>query len=107
MPRRGRLYPWSLQLQGQPTHRPLDSQARCYRGSPSINNPNVPSSQGPVSYSGAGDNWTCTVLFEISGANSQVSFNWNVSVKADGCWPADGIPAQLGGETIETPAARA
>jgi hypothetical protein len=98
----GRLYRWSLELQGQPSGKPLDSQARCYRGSPSINNPNVPS-QGPVSYVGAGDNWTCTVLYNINGANSQVSFNWNVSVKADGCWAADGIPPQLGGQTIETP----
>ena len=102
----GRLYRWSLQLQGQPSDKPLDSHARCYRGSPSTNNPNAPSSQGPVSYSGAGNNWTCTVLFQIDGANTQVSFNWNVSVKADGCWAADGIPAQLGGETIETPAGK-
>lgn len=84
------LYRWKQQLQGEPTHKRLDTRARCHR------------TAAEEAYSGAGSEWMCTVLFLIDGPGTQVSFNWQVTAKPDGCWNADGVPVQLGGQTIHT-----
>jgi hypothetical protein len=84
------LFRWKQRLEGESTSKPLDTRATCHRtvaGQP---------------YEGAGGEWLCTVLFLIDGPNTQVSFNWNVSAKPDGCWNAEGVPVQLGGPTVLT-----
>jgi hypothetical protein len=84
------LYRWKQQLEGESTSKTLDTSATCHRANPS--DPDE----------GAGSEWLCTMRFLIDGPNTQVSFNWNVSAKPDGCWNADGVPAQLGGQTVLT-----
>ena len=55
---------------------------------------------------GAGSNWVCTIAFLINGQDTPVSFNWNLTVKPDGCWTSEGTPLQLGGQTIHTRAGK-
>lgn len=84
------LFRWKQQLEGEATSKALDTSATCHRADPSSPN------------EGADGEWLCTVRFLIDGPNTNVSFNWNVSAKPDGCWNADGIPVQLGGQTVLT-----
>ena len=72
------------------TSKPLNTKAHCLKGDASVPD------------QGAGANWVCTITFLIDGADTPVSFNWNLTVKPDGCWTAEGTPAQLGGQTIQT-----
>jgi hypothetical protein len=51
--------------------------------------------------SGAGDDWVCQVQLQLAGPAS--SFTYEVEVKANGCYVADGPPAVVGGRTILTP----
>lgn len=85
-----RLYRWKQRLEGQSTSKALNTNATCHR------------SNASSPEEGAGNEWLCTIRFLIEGPNTQVSFNWNVSAKPDGCWSADGIPVQLGGQTVLT-----
>lgn len=84
------LYRWKQKLEGESTRKRLDTRARCHR------------TAAVEAYEGAGSEWLCTVLFLIDGPGTQVSFNWQVTAKPDGCWNADGVPVQLGGQTIRT-----
>ena len=85
-----RMYRWKQQLQGASTAKPLNTSANCLRGDASVDD------------QGAGTDWVCTIRFLINGPGTPVSFGWNVTAKANGCWTADGAPAQLGGQTIQT-----
>ncbi len=89
-----RMYRWQQRLEGASTARPLDAKASCVKGDASVRD------------QGAGSNWVCTITFLISGADTPVSFNWNLTVKPDGCWTAEGTPVQLGGQTIRTRAGK-
>jgi hypothetical protein len=85
-----RMYRWKRSLEGEPAAKDLDTRADCHRTT--AKNP----------YKGAGSDWVCTVRFLVDGPNTNVSFNWNVQAKPDGCWDADGVPVQLGGQTVLT-----
>lgn len=85
-----RLYRWKKSLEGEPARRDLNTRAQCHRTT--AKNP----------YEGAGSDWVCTVRFLVDGPNTEVSFNWNVQAKPDGCWNADGVPVQLGRQTVLT-----
>jgi ABC-2 type transport system permease protein len=89
-----RMYRWKQRLQGDPTTKPLDTRAHCLKGDAS------------VADQGAGSNWVCTLTFLIDGQGTPVSFNWNLTVKPNGCWTAEGTPIQLGGQTIRTRAGK-
>jgi hypothetical protein len=89
-----RMYRWKQQLEGTSTATPLNANASCVKGDASVRD------------EGAGSNWVCTITFLINGADTPVSFNWNLTVKPNGCWTAEGTPAQLGGQTIRTPAGK-
>jgi hypothetical protein len=85
-----RLYRWKRNLEGEPAAKDLDTKAHCHRTT----------AKDP--YKGAGSDWVCTVRFLVDGPNTQVSFNWSVQAKPDGCWDADGVPVQLGAQTVLT-----
>lgn len=85
-----RMYQWKRNLEGEPAAKDLDTKAQCHRTT----------AKDP--YKGAGSDWVCTVRFLVDGPNTQVSFNWNVQAKPDGCWNADGVPVQLGSQTVLT-----
>jgi len=85
-----RMYQWKRSLEGEPAAKDLDTKAYCHRTT----------AKDP--YKGAGSDWVCTVRFLVDGPNTQVSFNWNVQAKPDGCWDADGIPVRLGMQTVLT-----
>jgi hypothetical protein len=85
-----RMYRWKRDLEGEPAAKDLDTRAQCHRTT----------AKDP--YQGAGSDWVCTVRFLVDGPNTRVSFNWNVQAKPDGCWNADGVPVQLGTQTVLT-----
>jgi hypothetical protein len=89
-----RMYRWQQRLQGTSTATPLDTKAHCVKGDASVRD------------QGAGSNWVCTITFLINGSDTPVSFNWNLTVKPDGCWTAEGTPLPLGGQTIRTRAGK-
>jgi len=89
-----RMYQWKRSLEGEPAAKDLDTKAYCHRTT----------AKDP--YKGAGSDWVCTVRFLVDGPNTQVSFNWNVQAKPDGCWDADGIPVRLGTQTVLTSAGK-
>jgi hypothetical protein len=89
-----RMYQWKRSLEGEPAAKDLDTKAYCHRTT----------AKDP--YKGAGSDWVCTVRFLVDGPNTQVSFNWNVQAKPDGCWDADGIPVRLGTQTVLTSTGR-
>lgn len=88
------MYRWKQKLRQEPTSKPLDTRANCHRA-----NSSSPEEDG-------GGEWSCTVVFLIDGPHTRVSFNWNVTVKPDGCWNADGVPPELGKQTLRTPAGK-
>jgi len=88
------MYRWKQQLEGASTAKPLDTRARCVKG------------DAGVPDEGAGSNWVCTITFLVDGPDTPVSFNWNVTVKPNGCWTAEGTPPQLGGQSIKTRAGK-
>ncbi|HVU74708.1 MAG TPA: hypothetical protein VHE83_17225 [Mycobacteriales bacterium] len=71
---------------------PAQASAQCGR-----------SGAGPDAH-GAGDDWVCVVLLQLSGPVTQVSYE--VNAKADGCFVADGPPNVVGGRTLTTPDGR-
>jgi hypothetical protein len=89
-----RMYRWQQRLEGTSTAKPLDTKANCLKG------------DAGVPDRGAGSNWVCTITFLVDGAGTPVSFNWNLTVKPDGCWTSEGTPLQFGGQTIRTRAGK-
>jgi len=89
-----RMYQWKRSLEGEPAAKDLDTKAHCHRTT----------AKDP--YKGAGSDWVCTVRFLVDGPNTQVSFNWNIQAKPDGCWNADGVPVRLGTQTVLTSTGR-
>jgi hypothetical protein len=83
------LYAHQQTLLGHPmTVRPQAS-ATCQRNSKGTSN------------QGAGDDWVCQLLLQLSGPSSL--YTYELSVKANGCYVADGPPALIGGRTLTTP----
>lgn len=54
--------------------------------------------------SGPGDDWSCTVQYADAGTSAAQSFE--VQVKPDGCWKADGAPAAQPPELVDAETGR-
>jgi hypothetical protein len=52
--------------------------------------------------SGAGDDWICQLSLS-TGGRFQSLFTYELSVRADGCYTADGSPSVIGGAMLTTP----
>jgi hypothetical protein len=52
--------------------------------------------------SGAGDDWICQLSL-FSNGQFQAIFTYELSVRADGCYTADGSPSLVGGAMLTTP----
>ena len=52
-----------------------------------------------VPNSGAGDDWICQLSLVVDGQFQSV-YTYDLSVKADGCYVADGSPALVGGAML-------
>lgn len=55
-----------------------------------------------ISSSGAGDDWACQLLLQVSGQPS-AQYTYELNVNGNGCYVADGPPALVGGRTLTTP----
>jgi hypothetical protein len=51
---------------------------------------------------GAGNDWVCQLLLQVDGQPSAV-FSYDLDVKANGCYTADGPQALVGGKSLTTP----
>jgi hypothetical protein len=84
------LYVYQRSLLGLPTVVDPEATASCARtgrGEPN---------------SGAGSDWLCQLTLDIDH-NFQSYFTYELSVRADGCYAADGSPALIGGANLTTP----
>jgi hypothetical protein len=54
---------------------------------------------------GAGDDWVCQLLLQVGGHPSGV-YTYDLNVKANGCYTADGPQALVGGKSLVTPSGR-
>jgi hypothetical protein len=52
--------------------------------------------------SGAGDDWICQLSLYVNGQFQSI-FTYELSVRADGCYTADGSPSLVGGAMLTTP----
>jgi hypothetical protein len=92
-----RLYVRQQQLEGRtnvPSTAAMATTADCTRGDAS--DPDL----------GAGNDWSCTVRFLISGPGTPVSLNYTLTVRPDGCYTAEDPPIAMGRQTIVTAAGR-
>jgi hypothetical protein len=87
------LYVRQQQLLGHGTVGDAQASASCRRNDTSV------ASQG------AGDDWVCQLLLQVVGPSS--AYTYELNVKANGCYTADGPPALVGGRTLTTPGGRA
>jgi hypothetical protein len=56
---------------------------------------------------GAGDDWVCTVEVLTPQADTATpnfeAVDYDISIKVNGCWSADGPPSFVGNQTFKTP----
>jgi hypothetical protein len=83
------LYARQQQLVGRPLATPASASASCSRANQAQRS------------TGAGDDWVCQLV--LIGAGSARAYTYELNVKADGCFVADGPPALVGGLTLSTP----
>lgn len=84
------LYARQQYLLGTPLSAPDQASAACLRNDKAVHS------------SGSGDDWVCQILLNV-GAKPSSQFTYELNVKADGCYEADGPPSLVGGLTITTP----
>jgi ABC-2 type transport system permease protein len=46
--------------------------------------------RGSVLAEGAGNNWLCTIVWQVAGPGTQATAVYNLTVQPDGCYSADG-----------------
>lgn len=83
------LYARQQQLLGKPLAVAPQASASCRRN------------DSAVASSGAGDDWVCRLLLQVGGPAA--AYTYEVNVKADGCYSADGPPGLVGGRTLAVP----
>lgn len=83
------LYARQQQLLGHPAPSPPRASASCTRADEA------------VAPTGAGDDWVCQVVLLTGGPAA--AYTYELTVKANGCFVADGPPALVGGRTLSTP----
>jgi ABC-2 type transport system permease protein len=90
-----RLYQLQRAQQGdpRPSMRDLQPRAACDRTTPG------------ASRSGPGNDWVCRVTFLVDGPGTPVTATYDVTLRADGCYAADGDgPTSVNGtQTIAGP----
>lgn len=52
--------------------------------------------------SGAGDDWICQLSLSVNGVFQSI-FTYELSMRADGCYVADGSPSLVGGAMLTSP----
>jgi hypothetical protein len=89
-----------------PTFTNLYVYQRSLLGLPQVTNPkgtaNCARTGRGEPNSGAGSDWLCQITLDIDG-NFQSYFTFELSMKADGCYTADGSPSLIGGAMLTTP----
>lgn len=80
----------------RPSPAALRTTAQCQKGTPA------------TTQRGAGNDWVCLVTYLVDGPGTPVTATYNVDVRSDGCYAADGDgPASLNGSrTITGPGYR-
>lgn len=81
------LYRLQHQIMGFPPVIDPQASAQCQRTGRGVPN------------SGAGDDWICQVSLVVAG-QLQSAYTYDLSVKADGCYVADGSPGLVGGAML-------
>ena len=81
------LYRLQHQLMGFPPVIDPQASAQCQRTGRGVPN------------SGAGDDWICQLSLVVGGQFQSI-YTYDLSVKADGCYVADGSPALVGGAML-------
>lgn len=86
------LYDLRQQQLGRPvpTAGALSPTARCDKGGPDV--PDV----------GPGDTWSCLVVWQADGPGTPVGATYEVQLKTDGCYTADGPPSVVGQRLTRT-----
>jgi hypothetical protein len=89
-----------------PTFANLYKLQQSLLGVPPVVNPRAPAqcqrTGRGVPNSGAGDDWICQLSLSVNGQFQSV-FTYELSVRADGCYVADGPPSLVGGAMLTTP----
>lgn len=84
----------------------LYQEQRTLLGLPPAPNPTAPAvcarTGRGIPNSGAGADWICQLSLSIDGLFQSV-FTYELSVRADGCYVADGSPSLVGGAMLTTP----
>ena len=84
----------------------LYQQQRLLLGLPPAPHPAAPAVCGRtgrgIPNSGAGNDWICQLSLSVDGLFQSV-FTYELSVRADGCYVADGSPSLVGGAMLTTP----
>jgi hypothetical protein len=79
--------------------------ARCYKGGAVTPGATAIPNSHANSGSGAGAGWTCLVHWPAPDGHTQ-TLGYDVSVKPDGCYTAQGPSGYVGQQTIRTPTGR-
>lgn len=82
------LYLRAQQQQGRTDTGDLRASAACTRGG------------GDTLDVGPGDDWRCLVTFTPTGVVAPQQVFYEVTLKPEGCWTADGPPAVVGDATV-------
>lgn len=85
------LYKLQQSLLGQPPVVNPEAPAQCQRTGRGVPN------------NGAGDDWICQLPLTVNG-QFQSTFIYDLEVRADGCYVANGSPSVVGGAMLTTPA---
>lgn len=85
------LYVLAQTEQGNPAPGDLHARTSCQKGTPASRQ------------QGAGSDWVCAVTFLVAGPATPVTAVYDVDVKTDGCYAADGDgPASVNGSQTIT-----
>lgn len=89
-----------------PTFASLYQRQRLLLGLPAAVDPKASAICGRtgrgIPNSGAGDDWICQLSLSVNGVFQSI-FTYELSVRADGCYTADGSPSLVGGAMLTTP----
>lgn len=89
------LYLLQQTQRGHPTTRAaMHTRVTCARGAGASG----AGTSGPSTGRGAGDDWACTIIFQVRGPQIPEAATYALHVRTDGCYTADGDgPADLNG----------
>lgn len=78
-----------------PTFANLYALQRYQLGYPKVSGSKIPAMAscdrgGSVPAEGAGNNWLCTIVWQVAGPGTQATAVYSLTVQPDGCYSADG-----------------